>query len=380
MYITKLFFLNFFNLKSNECINFINLSSNLRIYTNKILLCDIKNCFFQRINNYIGLNNSIHSSDLNNSNIHGGIIYIFEIGFNFSIKNSVFYNCSTYGDGGAIYYESNNINSRSFLSKICIYNCFTNKNSKYQFCLISIFNDLKNENYFNDISILKCSNNINNGKISIGLNNGNITLFTLNSTINKVQSISCFNIKNALNFSSYYCNIINNSVLDHSCLFLENSNLFYLRYSNFILNNSPNKGIISLFNGIYNLSGIIIYSNFNQIFYLENSKLYLYLIYLNDTFIENKNIITSQFFLNFTNTFSLNHYNTFLCITYDEYINIIPTKTQINNEEKNNISNLYKKIIFGTIIFLILSLIGIFFLLYYKNKKNKYKSIFNPLY
>ena len=273
---------------------------------NKILKFNLIN------NNYILNKNErinfykIESSYFNKINTldgNGGIIYCFKGDLN--LNNCIFYNCSCTFQGGAIYFNGDNIE----LIKICVNNCFA---SNFQFAYLQTHINI----FLNLISINNCYT-IPNGYTCFHLYKGNINLFNLNSSKNINYIRSGFGIVDPFIFKSLYCNIVDNYVSSNTIIYLTGNNNNFLSYFNIINNNSPKcLSIIYIDSGKYILNFFILFYNKNVLFHiLDNSKLIILNSKINHLDIIFKgNISTNNIqFINDFNTLMFIHFSTKYC-------------------------------------------------------------------
>ena len=225
-------------------LNFIfSISSSKRFITNLDENIIINNCFFNRENEYIGNDNNLHSSTIDNNCYCGGIIYVYEKNIFLDISNTIFFNCMAKGAGGAIYYSSTLTNSNIKLFKICAYMC-ASRISYGQFAWLITKNLLNNNITIDLISYLKCSNDLSNYCSPLRIERGNQSIYNINSSLNKVNYYSIIEIVFPNKLLLKFYNAFNNSASINSCLLLwgnSNNNLYYI---NIIQNSSPGSGIV----------------------------------------------------------------------------------------------------------------------------------------
>ena len=297
-------------IKFSFLIKTIYLSGFERLYTNQSNI-NLYKCFFQRFNSY----NGEGSSDLTISNSnYGGIIYSYNVPCNLIIKETIFYNCSCTGGGGAIYFDSNVNGTSIFIDKVCGYNCFTTSSYKFQFAALATYMDY-GENFINYISMVKCSDNRNIGYESLTLGYGINIIKSLNSSNNFGERHQGLRIWTPLSFKGIFLNIINNNSSE-SYIFEISYNLNNnLTYSNFINNFCLNKGIISITNCNLIINDCIILNNKMILFYLSNGNLNLNNNYILHETTFNYGIISinNLNIFNLTNTLQFKYYSTFKC-------------------------------------------------------------------
>jgi len=178
---------------------------------------DISNCFFSRNIQYSG---------------NGGVVYVNGGSYSMNINYTMFYNCVSSGDGGAIYFISTN----SLIKMICANCCSVS--SLYHFAFIQV----SEINHVEHLSVSNCSHSPS-GSHSIFLYTGEQKVDSTNSSINIAKQVSGICIWLPSSFTGSYCTFSNNKVSDYICTW------FYyaygtMSYANIVHNNSPNYGVI----------------------------------------------------------------------------------------------------------------------------------------
>ena len=278
------------------CIDTSNLLNNYRGYTfNTINEIFIMNCFFTRINSFIG---------------DGGIISITNNKNFLNLIEINFYICSCTNYGGAIYFHCYYDESKVNFNKICSSYCLSNF---YQFCYILTYLNMKSYNNYSFISYCKC-NNLTLGDTVIMLHVGYSNLRNINSSNNKVLYSSGITFSSPVGIDSKFTSYLNNYCQNYYCIYFALDFNNNWTYSNIINNNSPtNYGVITVWysGGIYLMNNCIFLNNLNILFYLTSGS---ELKIINCTIIhDNLKINSGTIFtlnINFLNfeTFNLNHY------------------------------------------------------------------------
>ena len=248
---------------------------------------------------------------------------------NFNVKilleKSIFWNCSSIGNGGAIYIDSSQTDC--ILNKICSNFCFTNNNYG-EFCYIKVGNSKKNYFYFN--SIIYCNNNIQSGMCSFNLNYGNQNISNLNSSYNFKQQCSGQMIENSpiskIVFSTYSSNKVKNMI----CIDFH-SGTYQFEYCNIINNTnsqSSSWGIIYAYSSTLTIYKCSIFLNSPTNLFNSNSANILIDSCWIQNYINNGAIITNLITITYYHL--IYHYNTNFCFAKNP-INLQTSQTKILN-------------------------------------------------
>ena len=301
--ILKQFFLLF------NCIITTNFSQTIRGYTNNFGDFKLQYCFFIRTTSF---------------NSYGGVIYIYNVECNFSLYDSIFYNCSSSSywredGGGAIYFRSELTNSNIYFQNICANRCWTISNSGWnQFCVLFIKNNINNKIQLISCSLTKCSPYIGHGYTTLLTYYGNQTILNFNSSFNYNLAYSGIWNRAPTKLRGLFYTLSNNTVSDFTCLLLsESSNDNIISNSNLINCNSPYSGVVRLWNGgIFQLTNFIFLNNINTLFFVDTGGQ----LNIDNSFFNNFSSIifvgsvsTSNFINTITKTFIINHLSTYLC-------------------------------------------------------------------
>ena len=90
---------------------------------------------------------------------------------------------------------------------------------------------------------------------------GNISLTNYNCSKNINKWCSCIDIHGPDKFYSIYCTIVDNYVSCNTIIHLYSYKNNYLSYYNIVNNNSPNRGLITVCSGKYQLKNSIFLNN-----------------------------------------------------------------------------------------------------------------------
>jgi len=185
---------------------------------------NISLCFFSRSLTFTG---------------NGGVVFVSGGSYSMNINNSMFYNCSCRGDGGAIFFYSFNSNLRM----ICVYRC--SASHMYH----SAYIQASQVNFAEYLSLSSCSFDTA-GDYSLRLYYGNQNVNNINNSLNKANMVSGILIASPSSFTSTHCTFSNNKVSDCNCIyFYSESGAITMSYTNIVHNNSPSRFGIVFVNG-----------------------------------------------------------------------------------------------------------------------------------
>ena len=288
-----------------NCINIYNFNESTRGYTNNFGDFKLENCFFIRSNSLT---------------LYGGVIYIKSLDCNFTLIDCIFENCSSLGGsiadgGGAIYFNSQTINSNVFFKNICANNCWTISSSGWnQFCVLCLRNNINNQIQVFLTSITKCSPFMGHGYTAFLTFYANQTISNFNSSINRNYAYSGIWNRAPNKLRGTFYNLFNNTVSGFTCLLLSESSADNLiSYSNIVKCNGPSYGVVRLWSsGIFYLSDFVFLNNTNILFYVDNGQLIVknsFFYHLSTSILTGS--VTTQSLQNIiTETF---HLSTYLC-------------------------------------------------------------------
>lgn len=255
----------------------------------------------------------------------GGIIYISNKVLLISIINTVFYECFSSNNGGAIYSDSMN----SSLKNICANRCSA---KTYQFAFLWEFNT----NIVQFLSMAFCSND-SIGDYSTRFDGGNQIIENTNSSMNNIKQISGIGTLNPLSFACSYCHFSNNQVSSIVCVY------FYgksgtMHHSNVIHNNSPSWGVVSVNNlGSYSMEYCILCNNKNVLFCVRTTSLQImdcYISHETSLLSTSKSVSTINISFTLTEIFNLQFFKSHSCNADNPIQNSTPY-ISITNMVKN---------------------------------------------
>jgi len=188
---------------------------------------EINYCSFNRMTQYLD---------------NGGVIYIADGSYSMSLSNSMFYNCSSSGHGGAIFFNS----TYSTIQRICANRCSARADANHFGHFAYLKATQINQVLF--LSISFCTH-IKSGECPIYLLSGSQKVDNTNSSMNNAAYNSAIGFCAPSSFTSTHCTFSNNNVSRWVCLyFFQNSGT--MSYANIVSNNSPDGyGVVYLSGG-----------------------------------------------------------------------------------------------------------------------------------
>jgi len=310
----------------------------------------VSNCYFSRSFQYYG---------------RGSIIYCMDVVVTMKITFSTFFNCSCSSWGGAIYFDSANVE----LKMICANSC--SAKDFHHFSYIRTVQD----NYVEFLSIAYCSS-AHFGFNPFMLASGHQQVLNTNSSFNKAFQGGGMGISKPLGFACNFCTISNNSVENSICIYLNGGSLGTFSYLNVVANDSPIQyGIVYVdSSGSYTMQNCNFDKNLNYLFSVSLSGKLTVLecnISHQTSYITKGNINTTLI-NNQTHqqTLRVQHYaTTKYCEALYPYM-LPPTiqPTQNNTPEVSHSTALYTVIMILTIIIFIIT---IFFIISYYNNTHQ---------
>ena len=167
---------------------------------------------------------------------YGGVIYVNGGFYSMNVNYSMFYNCSSSLNGGAICFDSINSNLRMICGNRC--SCGASKNGNFALLIASQTNQVEY------ISISFCSYNMD-GSYPICFESGNQRVDNTNSSMNNGYKYSGIGIFTPSSFTSILCTFSNNKV-SYICIYFSSiTDTITLSYANILHNNSPSgNGVI----------------------------------------------------------------------------------------------------------------------------------------
>jgi len=162
------------------------------------------------------------------------------------IDSSSFINCSSYYDGGSIYFYCPS-ESGCIVSRVRGFNCFCGNNNAWdrggQFSLI--WTSLTGKNYFFDCSVSYCSpSGSSTRRSSVLLRLGNQKVHSFNSSNNHLYRHSSICLFGSNTLLMEYGSIVGNTAIDCMCfLFVQTITESNVIKFNFVNNTSPYSGL-----------------------------------------------------------------------------------------------------------------------------------------
>jgi len=250
----------------------------------------------------------------------GGVIYI--ITGSLGISNSMFFNCSSSLNGGAIYFDSSTIQ----INRICGNCC---KAVSGQFLFLRTQN-----NNIGMISVSYCCNN-GIGSYSINIFNGNNRLDDSNSSFNYCNQVSGFGVSSPSSFSSSMCTIAHTSVKDSLVLLFVYFNST-ISYTNIVSNHSPTHGVIYLDrNPSVKMMYCIFSKNSNHLFSVRQGNLCVYHSFIehnSNSLSTSASVSTNNVTLTITQTHFLTFFSSYFCPTDYTKLDIITKSIYYQNK------------------------------------------------
>jgi len=183
---------------------------------------NINNCFFIRLSHFAE---------------NGGVISISGGHYSVRVSRSIFSNCSSIQNGGAIFY---NDDSNIYLSKVCAFKCSA-------FHGLFSFQQTNNQISLQWISLSNCENRINGYGITkiIG---GYQTIENSNCSMNIANYVSSVDIKSPSNHNCRFSTISNNHAISGICITFSDGSGNH-EHTNIFHNNGPNYGVVYIEEG-----------------------------------------------------------------------------------------------------------------------------------
>ena len=177
-------------------------------------------------------------------------------------NNSMFYNCSCSGSGGAIHVVCSN----SYLRMICAHRCSCSS--------LGHFAEIKatQANQVEYLSVSFCSHSTS-GYHPIYIESGNQRVDKTNSSMNNADMASGIRIWFPYTITSSHCTFSNNFVSDKICIWFHSDSITStMSFCNIIHNNSPSGHGVVFFQGggFKKLMYCILRNNQNCLFYVQS--------------------------------------------------------------------------------------------------------------
>ena len=226
------------------------------------------------------------------------------------IQESMFFNCTSIKNGGAIYF---NCPEGQFGFKfICASQCYTSTSNWGQFSIV--FVSEQNLIYSHYVSISKCSPINGYGNAPISFRNGNQSHYSCNSSLNFVfadSGIQCVNPNPSI---ISFCTFSNNKGSDRICVSMH-AGIQTLQFSNILNNNSPNHGVIWT-NGLASniVQNCILINNSGILFANYEGTMTVKSCWIeHNGFNKWSGIISTTLINSITNTLKITHYSSYFC-------------------------------------------------------------------
>ena len=244
------------------------------------------------------------------------------------IENSIFFQSSSFENGGAIYFSCSN--GMSALSNVCGNYCYTTNvdtHKRGQFCLISGSDSKTNQLSF--VSVYKCApNQLYFGYCGQEIRNGISTTQNSNNSYGSHYHVQGFDFTYTTNLRLRFSSLVSSNPKKENsftsiCL-NSHSGITEVEYCNFIKNYSPHNtrgifdswvsGQIMVSHCIYSDNfGILFAGNGNSIITIKNSHIY----HLSQMTSGNVNLLNNQNYENSILTYIIYHFKTHLCEAND---------------------------------------------------------------
>jgi len=274
--------------------------------------CNISDCVFIRMEEYLD---------------KGGVIYAQSSSVKVFISNSMFYNCMSSRNGGAICFDTCD---QFALKTTCISNCKTGDSYSGHFAYLRVYN----ENSLEFCSITSCSTDTL-GMYPVFLYLGDQKILHLNFSLNNARMGSSFRSYNPNTFLSNYCTFSNNNASESICISFYNSYGSFLvsvpiQYSNIVNNNSPSLGLILSYDVSVTFKYCIFDQNHDVLFYSQIKS-----ISLMDCYVSHLGILTSfePISSSINNSFTkiqtnhIQYFQSYFCYADDPHIELPMSRT-----------------------------------------------------
>lgn len=251
---------------------------------------EIQNCFFSRLTEY---------------SQNGGVIFVCNGSYTMNVTDSMFYNCSSSGQGGAIFFNSTNSN----IQRLCAHKCSAARGH---------FADLQasGENYVDFLSVSFCSQ-VGSGYYPVHLITGKQRVENTNSSMNDIFSGSGIRFYSPSSLMSSYCTYSNNKAIEGICIYFWSCS-GTLSSVNIVHNNSPTYGVVYSNSGAPILTYCIFDLNQNTLFYVASGSLEVCNSFLNFSGLLSTSVavsIANNNSLSKKHTYILGFFNSYYCNT-----------------------------------------------------------------
>ena len=243
---------------------------------------------------------------------NGGVLFVSDGSYSMLVSNSMFYNCSSSGHGGAIYFNSIN----STIQRVCANRCSCKASDDHYGQFANLI--ASNENNVDYASMSVCSS-LCSGEAPIHLYQGNQRANNINSSLNCAFQCSGILIQSPLSFISSFCTFSNNQVSHSICIYF-NSCSGILSFANIVHNNSPHAsyGVVFVNYGSPKLNNCIFDMNQNTLFCVLSGGLEVSHSYISLTGALSISIaisIANNNSLSKKQTYQIDFFNSFYCNT-----------------------------------------------------------------
>ena len=197
---------------------------------------------------------------------YGGVIFVNGGSYSMNVNYSMFYNCSSSLNGGAICFDSINSNLRMICGNRC--SCGALKFGNFALIVASQTNKVEY------LSISYCSHNMD-GCYPFCFESGNQRVDNTNSSMNNAYKYSGIGIFTPSSFTSALCTFSNNKV-SYICIYFSSiTDTITLSYANILYNNSPsgNGVIYADGEGLKKMMFCIFQNNSNFLFCIKQGSL-----------------------------------------------------------------------------------------------------------
>lgn len=241
-----------------------------RSFDQQPLISEIKDCFFNRFQNYNGG--------------PGGVICFMTVDANMSIINSMFFNCRVVNPywqyGGAVFFNCSN--GQSSLNMVCASNCGCGYIGQFGYIKASV----SNINHINYLSINKCCNE-SIGYYPLHISDGHIKNDNSNYSLNRAFHSSAILVSFPTSMTSSYCTYSNNIASSSVTIWLQ-SNSGSVTYNNIVGNNSPGYSVVLVHESAYSFSHCVFFKNTNTLLstFISGS------LYVTNSYISHSDTIT----------------------------------------------------------------------------------------
>jgi len=233
------------------------------------------------------------------------------------IESSAFNNCSSYSNGGAVYYFATV--GDLVLNGVCFSDCYTESGSGQA---LYTYSGSASIHLFNMVSVHHCSPFIGTSSLNqaMYISRGNQNHTRLNSSFNYANTHASFYINGVNSFSINFSNIVQNSATNSFVMRFEtHSASGFMKYSNIIQNTSPitSQAVLAIY-GVIDITFSIFLQNYGVLFYKESIYSFTIsksvVVHLGGFPISTGSSLNSvQTVTSMTETYSYSHYYTYYC-------------------------------------------------------------------